>query len=86
MNIVLAFSTFFSSWFCSRIRSTVSSTDASRTKIVVFRSARTSRSKMTLRPVVRDSASNTMRMLASRNCSVTGFFMTDGAAIFELRA
>ena len=84
MNSVFAFSTFFSSWFCSRIRLTVSSTEASRTKIVVFRSARTSRSRITLRPVVRDSASNTMRRLASRNCKVTGRFITDDARQLRL--
>ncbi|NKA86368.1 hypothetical protein GO279_04884 [Ralstonia solanacearum] len=86
MNTVLALSTFFASWFCSRIMSTVSSSEAFETKIVVFRSTRTSRSKMTLRPVVRDSASNTMRTLASRNCSDTGLRMIDAAAFFSSAA
>ena len=49
--------------------------------MVVFTSLRTSRSKITFSPVVRDSASNTILRLASRNCSDTGFFITEPAAI-----
>ena len=40
--------------------------------MVVFRSLFTSRSRMMLTFAVRDSASNTIFRLASRNCSVTG--------------
>ena len=61
----------------------VSSTDTSLTKIEVFRSGLTSRSSSTLMPLVRDSASNTILRLASRNCRVTGlvnFALSEGSA------
>ncbi len=86
MNSVFAFICFLSSWFCSRIMSTVSCSDAFCTKIVVFRSARTSRSKMTFSPDVRDKASNTIRTFASRNCSDTGVRMIDDAASLSSRS
>ncbi len=86
MNTVFAFITFLASWLCIRIMSTVSSSVAFETKIVVFRSVRTSRSKMTFRPVVRDRASNTMRTLASRNCSDTGLRMIDAEAFLSSAA
>ncbi|VWC25961.1 hypothetical protein BUB20358_06090 [Burkholderia ubonensis] len=86
MNSVFAFICFLSSWFCSRIMSTVSCSDAFCTKIVVFRSARTSRSKITFSPEVRDSASKTIRTFASRNCSDTGVRMIDDAASLSSRS
>ena len=67
----------------------VSSTDTSLTKIEVFRSGLTSLSSRILMPLVRDSASNTILRLASRNCRVTGlvnFALSEGSAIASLAA
>ncbi|MNW14180.1 hypothetical protein D3C71_2123360 [compost metagenome] len=72
MTMVLSFTTRWCSWFCSSSSSTASSIGTSRTKMVAFRSGRTSLSKMKFSPEVCASTSKMTLRLASRNSRVTG--------------